>query len=323
MGTSSSSLLSPLRFLRNIYLSLSALFSEISASNTAFNALLSRISSSPGIPVPNPTEPFWLAGPLFPELCDVGTPTGVPERAHVVVVGSGITGAAVAWTVLREGEKRGLWGEGEEMRVVMLEARSVCSGATGRNGGHMKVSPWEVVRALKLRGISGEATRKIVEFQRRHLGILLGLCRAEGIEGAELREVETVDVFVDAEGWKETKGCMEELGREKGLQDVDWGLRIWEGEEAREVGCFCSLELYEIEMICLSRSFTQAVIYWAPFLTKPERCGLTDSLHLSYHLCSRSIRPPSLSRLIPQSSASACVAIPSLLSAYTHHEETS
>jgi FAD dependent oxidoreductase len=260
MGTAPSSLLSPLRFLRNIYLSFSALFSEISATNKTFNALLSRISSSPGIPVPNPTEPFWLADPPFPELCDVRTPTGVPERAHVVVIGSGITGAAVARTVLREGEKGGLWGEGEGKRVVMLEARSVCSGATGRNGGHVKVSPWEMVRALKLRGIGGEGARKIVEFQRRHLGILLGLCRADGIEGAELREVETVDVFVDAEGWKETKGCVEELGREKRLQDVDWGLRIWEGEDAREVGCLCFLKLYEIELICRSRSFTQAIM---------------------------------------------------------------
>lgn len=168
----------------------------------------------------------------------------------MVVIGSGVTGAAVAWGLLRRGERVGLWGKGGSevskgrglrgagkgaKRVVMLEARSVCSGATGRNGGNMKVSPWEVVRALKLRGISGERARKIVDFQRRHLGLLLELCRAEGIEAAELREVETVDLFVDGEGWEEAKGLVENLGKEKGLEDVDWGLKMWEGEEAREV----------------------------------------------------------------------------------------
>lgn len=51
----------------------------------------------------------------------------VDVDVDVVVVGSGITGAGVAWGLLK--------GDGgKKKRVVMLEARSVCSGATGRNG---------------------------------------------------------------------------------------------------------------------------------------------------------------------------------------------
>jgi hypothetical protein len=229
--------------LREAYFSLHALASEISESNSDFNAVLARISSSPGLPVPNATEPFWLEDPPFPELVDVQSPEGLCTRAHVVVIGSGITGASVARTILREGERLGAG-----VRVVMLEARGVCSGATGRNGGNAKVSSWEVVRALKLKGITGERARKIMDFQRRHIGLLLGLCKAEGIEAAELREVETVDLFVDGEGWKEAKGCVEELGMEKGMEDVNWELRVWEGAEAREVGCLRLLERSEADL---------------------------------------------------------------------------
>jgi len=160
------------------------------------------------------------------------SPGGMPERADVVVIGSGVTGASVCRAVLRA-------GPGPELKVVMLEARSVCSGATGRNGGHAKVSPWEVVRALGLRGIRGARARKIVGFQTAHLRVLGELCRAEGIGVAEMREVETVDLFMDGEGWAEAKECVEELGRTKRLEDLDWGLRVWEGEEAREVSGSC------------------------------------------------------------------------------------
>ena len=223
--------------LREIYFSIRALLAEISDANADFNEVLSRISSSPGLPVPHPTEPFWLEDPPYPHLVDVQSPEGLPETADVVVIGSGITGASAARTILRECAQLGV-----DRRVVMLEARSVCSGATGRNGGHVKVSPWEVVKELKLRGITGERAMKIVEFQRRHLQDLLDFCEAEGMEAAELREVETVDLFVDGERWEDAKNCMDE---DKG---VDWGLRVWEGEEAREVCRLYFLECSEADL---------------------------------------------------------------------------
>lgn len=212
-----------------------------------------------------------------------------------MVIGSGVTGASVSRTVLREGARRGGAvgeGDGGERRVVMLEARSVCSGATGRNGGHVKVSPWEVVRALELRGIRGERARKIVEFQRRHLGVLLELCKAEGIEAAELREVETVDLFMHGEGWEEAKECMKEM--EKGMEDVDWGLKVWEGEEAREVSGLCFLNASRL--MCGLRSFARAVTSLARFLSELEHSGHTAWSHLSSLICSQLIPRRSLSR---------------------------
>lgn len=68
------------------------------------------------------------------------------ERADVLIVGSGITGAGVAWNLLEGvGDSSSSDGSGKEedkkgMRVVMVEAREACGGATGRNGMYLSRS---------------------------------------------------------------------------------------------------------------------------------------------------------------------------------------
>jgi hypothetical protein len=87
-----------------------------------------------GLPSRNPSRSYWLREPDAALVGYRGT-AELPETADVVVVGSGITGGFAARFLL-EGEGVGKGGkgegEGEGLRVVMLEAREVCSGATGR-----------------------------------------------------------------------------------------------------------------------------------------------------------------------------------------------
>jgi hypothetical protein len=77
----------------------------------------------PGLPRPNPTIPYWQDPP--DPIADVRTTDELPSTADYVIVGSGISGAAIAKNLL---ESR------PNASVVMLEARQACSGATGRNG---------------------------------------------------------------------------------------------------------------------------------------------------------------------------------------------
>lgn len=76
-----------------------------------------------GLPSTNPTASYWLRDPS-PALLGHRSTADLPETADVVIVGSGITGAFAA-RFLKE-------GEGRDKRVVMLEAREACWGATGR-----------------------------------------------------------------------------------------------------------------------------------------------------------------------------------------------
>lgn len=91
-----------------------------------------RARISVALPHENPTRSYWQDPP--DDIADLKTTQHVPERADIVIIGSGITGAAVAWNLLQDGSSSSL------PSVVMLEARQACSGATGRNGQHSSPS---------------------------------------------------------------------------------------------------------------------------------------------------------------------------------------
>lgn len=74
------------------------------------------------LPRVNPTQSYWHSEPN--EISDIRSTDSLPAKAEVVIIGSGITGAAMAFNLLHGGARD----------VVMLEARQACSGATGRNG---------------------------------------------------------------------------------------------------------------------------------------------------------------------------------------------
>lgn len=161
-------------------------------ANKQFKDLLERASQPPGLPVPNPSQSYWLEDPPFPELVDIRSPA-LPDHADIVIIGSGITGAAVARSVLQECEHNG-----ETRKIVVLEARTLCSGATGRNGGHMKSSPHELFARTKGR-LGPERAAALARFQLAHVKVLTELCRAEGWDIAECREVETADLYLSEE----------------------------------------------------------------------------------------------------------------------------
>jgi len=73
-----------------------------------------------GLPVPSPSDSYWLRQPE-PALLGHHTTEELPKEVDVVVVGSGITGAFAARFLLE--------GQNE---VLLLEAREACWGATGR-----------------------------------------------------------------------------------------------------------------------------------------------------------------------------------------------
>jgi hypothetical protein len=74
------------------------------------------------LPVPNPSKSFWHSEPSE-FLLGHRTTEELPEYADAVIVGSGITGASAA---------KYLAEEHVNWKVVMLEAREACWGATGR-----------------------------------------------------------------------------------------------------------------------------------------------------------------------------------------------
>lgn len=91
------------------------------------HTLLAQINDDPQLPRVNPTEAFWQM-PVHETLSAVQSPE-MPQQADYVIIGSGVTGCSVAKNLLENPSLP------KDARIVVLEARTLCSGATGRNGG--------------------------------------------------------------------------------------------------------------------------------------------------------------------------------------------
>jgi hypothetical protein len=90
---------------------------------------MSKKCLDPGVPRSNPTESSWQIppDPLQHFRSTDSLPTGILD---VVIIGSGFSGTSVAWHLLHgDTTPRTSYHS-----TLMLEARDVCSGATGRNG---------------------------------------------------------------------------------------------------------------------------------------------------------------------------------------------
>lgn len=111
----------------------------------------------------------------------------MPTDQDFAVIGSGITGLAVAKTLLEHHPTA---------TVTVLEARALCSGATGRNGGQMAANAGE--QYLSLAETHGaETAGKIVDFTFRNLEKMQELIREyDAVESSEMQILQKLRVFL-------------------------------------------------------------------------------------------------------------------------------
>jgi hypothetical protein len=85
------------------------------------------------LPHPTSTASFWHSRPS-PLLVGHRSTRELPKTADVVIIGSGMTGASVAYHLLTSPHRSESCDVKaiEDVTVVMLEAREACWGATGR-----------------------------------------------------------------------------------------------------------------------------------------------------------------------------------------------
>jgi glycerol-3-phosphate dehydrogenase len=80
------------------------------------------------LPVDNPTKSYWIEAAKS-SLRNFRSTVELPKETDVVIVGSGYTGATTAYWLHRFTERNH-----RQPCMLMLEARDICGGATGRNG---------------------------------------------------------------------------------------------------------------------------------------------------------------------------------------------
>ncbi|SLM35410.1 FAD dependent oxidoreductase [Lasallia pustulata] len=180
-----------------------------------------RVAIPPGLPLPNPTTSYWQHPPS--PLASYRSTNDLPCSTDVVIIGSGITGTLLAHNLL---------DQPSPPSIVMLEARTACSGATGRNGGHTKCASYRSF--LGNLASSGEAeAAKIARFEYNSMKAVHAFARDHGID-CDSWEGETVDVFFDEAEWEKAKKAVAEMERILGEHDPASAYEWWDWQEAEK-----------------------------------------------------------------------------------------
>ena len=163
---------------------------NVTQNPSIWKTLAARLNRDPGTPVEDPTVSFWQEPPHpFAQRASAS----LPKEAEVLIIGSGIAGISTALHLLRRDSS---------LKIVMLEARNAISGATGRNGGHIKAVPWADYYALK-EALGKESAMKITKFRLAQLEAMVAEAAALGEAGKAglVRRLEGVSAVYDKEAW--------------------------------------------------------------------------------------------------------------------------
>ncbi|KAH8667627.1 FAD dependent oxidoreductase-domain-containing protein [Tricladium varicosporioides] len=162
------------------------------------------------LPIDNPTKSYWIEAAESP-LRNFRSSDELPKETDVVIVGSGYTGASTAYWLQKHTESNA-----RQPKILMLEARDICGGATGRNGGQLRPHAYSRYPIWSSRfGAAGALD--LIKHEMAHLSAFKELLASEGItEKVCLRLGETFDAAMTEEAWTRLKGAYEAM-------KSDWG----------------------------------------------------------------------------------------------------
>ncbi|KAF5264255.1 hypothetical protein FOXYS1_4971 [Fusarium oxysporum] len=161
--------------------------------------LRAALLSDPLLPRPNPSISLWQE-PAHPTVSNIQSPT-LPRYADIVVIGSGITGCSVTKALLEDDSLD------STSQIVVLEARTLTSGATGRNGGQL-VSPVGHLYNTMCKRHGEDTAKEMCRFSFMNIERIMGMLDEldpELRDSSEIRHVHKVMVTGDEETWKASK----------------------------------------------------------------------------------------------------------------------
>lgn len=184
------------------------------------------ILRDPGLPRSNPTISAWQV-PVHPKVSSIQSAV-LPEETDFVVIGSGITGCSVTEAVLEHEAAKG-------SHVTVLEARTLVSGATGRNGGHLVTAAGHTFGPLaQQHGL--EAAQQITRFSVLNIQHMMDMVKAmdeEVQEDCQIRDVRKVMAVGDDETWVAARKSV--LAFQKNVPECSTYHRIVDADEVPEV----------------------------------------------------------------------------------------
>lgn len=153
----------------------------------------------PGLPVGNTTRSFWTSSPHPLSQHKSPWPKAV---ADIAIIGSGITGTSLAYHIMA---KR------PDLNVTLIEARSLCSGATARNGGHIKTMSFAVWEHNK-QAFGVEEAIRIAAFEQSHLESMSAVIKSNSLN-CDLVKTIGVDAYYDQKTFDKALAALDDMRR--------------------------------------------------------------------------------------------------------------
>ncbi|KAL7766687.1 hypothetical protein ACKLNR_004603 [Fusarium oxysporum f. sp. zingiberi] len=151
----------------------------------------------PGYPSPNGTTPFWHSQQHPRANHQSEWPSDIVD---VVIIGAGLTGMGLVRTLLKKQP---------DIRIVLVDARSLCSGATGRNGGHCKTMTFAMWEERKHSFGIEEAVR-ISTFEHAHLESMANAIREDGID-CDLVLTQGIEAYYDQKDFEKAVAGLDDM----------------------------------------------------------------------------------------------------------------
>lgn len=190
------------------------------------------------LPVPNPVDSFWTADPK--KLDNYRSSGGLPSEADIVIIGSGLSGVATAYFLLKDNPN--------PPSIVLLEARKISSGATGRNGGHVKPDTYsDIPKYAKLFGI--KAAAQIADFEASHVYAVKDLVQKEELD-CDFHVTRALDVYLDPGHAKSVEATYKKISEEGSVNLTD--VTFTPKKDAERVSCFSNCILFIVNYILRS-----------------------------------------------------------------------
>ncbi|QDS76013.1 hypothetical protein FKW77_004851 [Venturia effusa] len=174
-----------------------------------------KMSSQGPAPVQDPTPSFWRTE--LDELDNHRSTSDLPAECDVVIIGAGFAGAALAHYIYEDNPS--------PPSVVILEARQACSGATARNGGHLKPDTY-LTLAKNVKKFGARASVDVANFEASQVYAMKELVEKEKID-CDFTMTRACDATLDERLAKEIEDAHVELQKAgvANLKDVQFTSR--------------------------------------------------------------------------------------------------